>query len=160
IFTAGGNCTISGTTVHIAGAGNCTITAAQAGNDNFEPAPDVARTFNIAKANQTITFGPLANKTFGDPDFSVSATASSALPASFTATGSCTVSGTTVHLTGGGTCTITAAQGGNDDYNPAPDVARTFSINLPPECDTAQANPSKLWPPNHKFVDVGIVGVT
>src|SRR5437016_5521016 len=34
------------------------------------------------KANQTITFGALANKTFGDPDFPVSATATSGLPVS------------------------------------------------------------------------------
>src|SRR5205823_13247854 len=40
-----------------------------------------------AKANQTITFNALANKTFGNPDFNVSATASSGLSVSFSATG-------------------------------------------------------------------------
>ncbi len=78
--------------------------------------------------NQTITFGPLANKTYGDQDFSVSATASSGLAVSFTASGSCTVSGATVHLTGAGSCTVTASQPGDANYNAAPDVSRTFSI--------------------------------
>ena len=77
---------------------------------------------------QTITFGPLANKTFGDPDFNVSATASSGLPVSFSASGDCTVTGTSVHLTAVGSCTITASQAGNADYLPAPAVQQSFTI--------------------------------
>src|SRR5207253_6045322 len=83
------------------------------------------------KVNQTITFGPLANKTFGDPDFPVSATASSGLPVSFSASGQCTVTSPspgTVHITGAGSCTITASQAGNGTYNSAPDVPQSFSI--------------------------------
>jgi photosystem II stability/assembly factor-like uncharacterized protein len=127
-FAAAGNCTVTGTTVHITGAGSCTITASQTGNDNYNPAPDVPQTFAIAKANQTITFGALANKTFGDPDFAVSATASSGLAVSFAATGNCTLSGAIVHLANAGPCNITASQGGNGDYNAAPSVTRTFQI--------------------------------
>jgi hypothetical protein len=79
-------------------------------------------------ADQTIDFAPLANKTDGDPDFVVSATASSSLPVSFRASGPCLVTGATVQLHGVGTCTITASQGGNAQYNPAPDVSRSFLI--------------------------------
>jgi hypothetical protein len=32
--------------------------------------------------------------------------------------------------------------------------------NLPPECSTAAADPAELWPPNHKFVAINVVGVT
>ncbi|PYS57406.1 MAG: hypothetical protein DMF74_26130, partial [Acidobacteria bacterium] len=127
-FTATGNCTIAGNTVHLTGAGSCTITASQPGNANFNAATDVPQSFNIAKANQTITFGALANKTFGDPDFNVSATASSGLSVSFTATGNCTIAGNTVHLTGAGSCTITAAQPGNANFNAATNVPQTFTI--------------------------------
>ena len=77
-------------------------------------------------------FGPLANKTYGAPDFIVRATASSGLAVSFAASGSCTVSGATVHLTGAGSCTVTASQPGNANYNAAPDVSRTFSIARAP----------------------------
>jgi hypothetical protein len=127
-FGASGHCTISGATVHITGAGNCTITASQDGNENYNAAPDVPRSFSIAKANQTIAFGALDDKTFGDADFGVSATATSGLSVGFAASGKCSVTGTTVHITGAGSCTITASQAGNDDYNAAPDVPRTFSI--------------------------------
>ena len=129
-------------TVHLTGAGSCTITASQAGNGTYNPAPDVPQSFSIAKANQTITFGALANKTFGDPDFIVNPTASSGLPVSLSATGNCTVTSPspgTVHLTGAGSCTITASQAGDANYNPAPDVSQSFSIAsrtalTPPKC--------------------------
>src|SRR5262249_44157824 len=92
-FSALGNCTVAGSTVHLTGAGSCTITASQAGNANFSAAIDVPQSFTIAKGAQTITFGPLPNRSFGDPDFTVTATASSGLAATFSALGSCTVTG-------------------------------------------------------------------
>ena len=33
-------------------------------------------------------------------------------------------------------------------------------INEPPNCNEAYADPDELWPPNHKYVDIGIMGVT
>ncbi len=83
-------------------------------------------TFTIQKANQTITFGTIANKVVG-ANFTVSATASSGLPVSFAASGSCTVSGTNVSVTGVGPCTITASQVGNGNYNAAPPVPQSFN---------------------------------
>jgi hypothetical protein len=79
VFSAGGNCTVSGTQVHLTGAGSCTVTASQDGDANTNAAVPVARTFQIGKADQQITFDALANTTVGDPDFAVSATASSNL---------------------------------------------------------------------------------
>jgi serine protease AprX len=137
-YSVAGNCTLVAGSVHITGAGSCTVTASQAGLDAYDiaadapvpyyPAPDVSRTFAIAKASQTIDFAPIPDKTFGvdDGDFDVSATASSGLPVSFAAAGPCSVSGVTVHITDVGDCTITASQSGNDNYNAAPSVSRTF----------------------------------
>jgi hypothetical protein len=130
-FAASGNCTVSGTLVHLSSAGSCAITASQAGNTSYAPAPDVIQAFSIALADQTITFGALANKTFGDPDFNVSAAASSGLPVSFAASGNCTVAGTLVHLTSAGSCAITASQAGDANYNPAANVIQSFSIVAP-----------------------------
>src|SRR2546425_6569867 len=86
--------------------------------------------FNVSvrKADQTIAFSALANKTFGDADFTVSATASSGLAISLVASGKCTVSGATVHITAARSCTITASQGGNGIYNAASDVSQSFNI--------------------------------
>lgn len=39
------------------------------------------------------------------------------------------------------------------------DVDNALSVNVPPDCSGAQATPDMLWPPNHTFHDVSIVGV-
>ncbi len=77
---------------------------------------------------QTITFAPLPDRTVGDPDFTVEASASSGLAVTFAAAGVCTVAGASVHLTGTGTCTITASQPGDAAYDSAPDVSRAFMV--------------------------------
>ena len=127
-LAATGNCSVSGATVHLTGAGSCTLTASQPGDASHNPAPEVSQTFAIAKADQSIAFAVLPKKTFGDPDFTVQATASSGLPVSFAARGTCTVTGAKVHLTRAGSCTITASQTGDGNHDAAPDVSRTFSI--------------------------------
>jgi hypothetical protein len=48
-------CTIVSGKVHIVSAGDCTITASQAGNTNYNAAPDVTRTFSIGSAPTTTT---------------------------------------------------------------------------------------------------------
>jgi hypothetical protein len=144
-FTASGNCSVAGSTVHLTGAGSCTITASQAGDTNYNPAPVVPQSFAIAKASQTITFGVLSGKNFGDPDFPVSATASSSLPVSLAAGGSCSVIGSTVHLTGAGSCTITASQAGDSNYNPAPDIPQSFSIAKDSQTITFATLPAKTF---------------
>jgi photosystem II stability/assembly factor-like uncharacterized protein len=122
-------CTIvSGPAVHIVGAGTCTVTASQAGNDDFNTASDVQQSFTVAKADQTITFGPLANKTFGDPDFTVSASTTGDGAVSFTVSGACSVSGSTVHITGVGSCQVNALQGGTSNTNAAATVSQSFTI--------------------------------
>ncbi len=84
---------------------------------------------NVLKAAQSITFAALADKTYGDADFTVSATGGgSGNTVTFAAAGNCTNSGNTIHITGAGSCTVTASQAGNSDYNPAPDVMQSFNI--------------------------------
>lgn len=124
-FTTSGNCTIASRTVTITAAGSCTVTANQAGDTTFNSAPALAQPFTILKANQTISFGALPNKRFGDPPFTISASASSGLPVAFTASGGCTLSGSTVTLTGTNGCSIKASQAGNANYNAAADVIQT-----------------------------------
>jgi Tol biopolymer transport system component len=87
----------------------------------------------LPRQDQTITFAPLANKTYGERDFTVSATASSGLPVSFATAGDCTISGATIHITRPGSCAVTASQPGDANYNEATDVLRSFAIS-PPRC--------------------------
>jgi hypothetical protein len=123
-----GNCTWDGSSLTLTDAGDCTIEASQAGDTNYNAAPVVDAHFNIAAADQTISFGSLADATYGDADFQVSASVSSGLSVSFAANGDCTVSGSTVNITGAGSCTITASQLGNSSYNAASSVQQTFAI--------------------------------
>jgi hypothetical protein len=146
-----GTCTLSSATapatVHITGAGTCEVTATQGGNVDYLPATDAVRSFAIAKANQTITFAALADKTWGDADFAITATAGSGLPVSFAADGDCTISAGTVHILEAGHCSITASQAGDDDYNPAADVAQSFTIKKADQTIAFAALP------NHTFGD-------
>lgn len=36
----------------------------------------------------------------------------------------------------------------------------TITANRPPDCTNAYADPGDIWPPNHKFVPVGILGIS
>ena len=110
-----------------AGAYPSGVAASFAGDSGYATSGG-SNSLTIAKADQTITFGALAARTYGDAAFTVSATASSALSVSFGATGNCTIATATVTLTGAGSCTITASQAGDTNYNAAPDVPQTFSI--------------------------------
>src|SRR5207244_4935124 len=93
-------CSVSGSTVSFVGPGTCTLTANQTGSTNYAAAPQATQSFTVAKADQTISFGALAGKTFGDAPFPVSATATSGLAVSFSSqsSGTCTVSGTTLTI--------------------------------------------------------------
>lgn len=86
----------------------------------------------IAKTNQTITFPAPATKTYGNADFPTGATSTnSTIPITYTSSNPAVaiVTGNMIHITGGGTTTITAMQAGNDGYFPASNVARTLTVN-------------------------------
>ncbi len=86
----------------------------------------------VSTQPQTITFAPLVDRTYGDAPFTISASASSGLPVSFLISGVCTLNGTTVSITGAGTCTIIAQQSGNAAWTFAADVSRSFTVAKAP----------------------------
>ena len=90
------------------------------------PASGASVTITFASPTQAITFDPIPAKTYGDADFPLTADAGGAA-VSFSATGNCTTSGSTAHITGAGSCTITASSPGNIGLAP-PDVSQTVSI--------------------------------
>jgi autotransporter-associated beta strand protein len=123
-------CTLSDKTVSIAGAGTCNIEASQTGNANYAAAVPVPQSFIVAKAAQSITFDELPAKTYGDGKFKISATTSAGLPVSIASlTGAtCEVVQNEVTITAAGTCTLRASQGGDNNYEKAPDVDRSFNV--------------------------------
>lgn len=115
------------------GVGSASVTVT--GLDNAGNSTSVHCPYTVIKAGQTITFAPLSDVTFGVAPFTVSATGgASGNPVTFTAdpAGVCTASGangSTITVGGGGTCTVTANQAGNDNYNAAPAVSWSFKVN-------------------------------
>jgi hypothetical protein len=143
-----GVCTVTGYTITGITAGTCTIAGDQAGDAEWLAAPQVTLDVTITPAAalaQTISFGPLANKIFGDAPFTVSATASSGLPVSFSSltTARCTVSGNTVTIVAAGSCTIAADQAGDATYGPAPQVTQSFFVQKSDQTITFGALPDR-----------------
>lgn len=113
--------------------------------DNCNAATDASFTLNVTQAPQTITFGAIPNKTFGDAAFNLVATSTSGLPVSFSiVAGPATVSGNALILNGAGTVTVRASQTGNENYQAAPPVERTFIVNkgMRTPIITSSVNPS------------------
>jgi len=87
-------------------------------------------TLTVAKASQTIDFPNPGDKNYTDT-FALSATGGdSGNPVTFAKTSGPAVigAGNVVSFTGLGAVTITASQAGNANYQPASDVARTFTV--------------------------------
>ena len=127
-------CSVNGNTATVMSAGTCTLTADQMGNVNFQPALQVMAIVTITKANQSITgFTPTSPITYA-------ANATFVLIANGGASGNqvtfasgtpavCTVTGNTATVLTAGTCTLTADQMGNTNYNAAPQATSTVTIN-------------------------------
>lgn len=124
-----GVASLSGTTITFLGAvGQLTVRAYQAGNQDFKSA-ELLRTFRVFKRNQTITFAPIPTKTIGDAPFSLTATATSALPVIFSVvSGSAAVAGNSLSLNAPGTVVVEARQPGNNVYSAADAVQRSFFV--------------------------------
>jgi hypothetical protein len=91
---------------------------------------------------QTTTFGTLAGKRVDDGPFALTASASSGLPVSYASSDPlvATVSGSTVTITGIGSTTITAIQGGNAVFLAAANVSQVLSVSgIPPSVATGAA---------------------
>lgn len=89
------------------------------------------KTSTVTKIDQTITFGTLAAKTYGNTSFTLGATASSGLTVTYVSsnTSVATISGNTVTIVGAGSTTITASQAGDATYNAATSVDQSLTVN-------------------------------
>lgn len=112
-------------------AGTATITASQAGTSNYLAASPVSQTLTVNKADQTIVWSNIPNKTFGDADFALPTTSSKGLTISYVSADPtiATVTGNIVSVKGAGTVNITASQAGSENYNAAPNVTLPLSVS-------------------------------
>jgi len=145
----------NGATITLIAIGICTVKADQGGNANYGPAPSVSQSFTVGngRADQTITFAPLANRTMVQSPFTVTATASSGLNVTFsTTTGTVCKSGgpngATITLIASGACIVQANQGGNSSYNAAVPVSQGFTVTKADQAITFGALPNRSLRPS------------
>jgi methionine-rich copper-binding protein CopC len=141
-----GNATLTGDSVSITGAGEVIIAADQSGDDNYHGATQVTQSFNVSKADQTITFEALDDKTYGDEGFVLSASASSGLEVEFSVvSGNATINDDSVSITGAGEVVIAADQSGDDNYHGATQVTQSFNVSKADQTITFEALDDKTY---------------
>ena len=124
-----GPCSVDGSTLTVTGAGDCVITASQAGNNNYLAALPVQQTLTIDQAEQSILFSlPTSLAYYPGLHLTPGASTSSGLPVSFDASGPCSLSYGTLNISGVGTCTVEATQSGDSNYLPAANIFRRITI--------------------------------
>ena len=123
-------CTVSGSTATMIAIGTCSIDVTQAGNTAYNAAPAVGTSF-VVRAAQTITFPTLPTPYTVGLKLTLSATSTSSLAVTYTSTTTsvCSLSGSTVTLLAGGSCSLVATQAGNATYAAATPVTHTFTIS-------------------------------
>ncbi|WP_255478556.1 PA14 domain-containing protein, partial [Rufibacter sp. XAAS-G3-1] len=104
----------------------------------------------VNKKIQTIHFDPIANKNVGDAPFTISATANSGLPVTFTIlSGPASISGNTITLTGmEGGVVVQAMQAGNGEYAAASPVIQRFMVrgsDTPVACSNTGGITYEFW---------------
>ncbi len=137
--------TVSGTTITVVGVGTAEITANQVGNDNYLAAAGVARTLNVTKGSQTITFNTIPNQEFRAATFALTATTPSGLPIAYSSsnTAVATITGSQLTFVGLGATTITASQAGDVNYNAATPVDQSLTVVKGSQTITFNTLPAK-----------------
>jgi hypothetical protein len=112
-------------------AGSCVVTATQAGDERFASVTSANLTITFAKQNQQLRFTSMipTEPNVGSTYLPV-AVATSGLPVSYAASGTCSMAAQTniVTFSGAGACTISATQSGDTGFSAA--VTRTQVIQV------------------------------
>jgi hypothetical protein len=131
VATSSAACTASAGVVHFVAVGSCVIVISQPGGANFLAAPSKSQTVPVGKGSQTIAFTSAPVHPTVTGTYTVTAKGgSSSRPVVFGSTTPtvCTVSGATVRFVGAGTCSISADQAADANYNAAATARQSFSV--------------------------------
>ena len=123
-----GTCSISGDTVSLLKAGECSVNANQVGGDGYAPA-SARQLFVIPKRPATVAFRNPGGLPLDAEPVQLAATSNVALPVVFTTSTPevCSVSGNTLQKLANGLCSVTATADGADIYETAK-VVKTMPI--------------------------------
>ena len=120
---------VTGNLVSVTGVGTAIIKASQPGNDEFNPAQEITQTFTVSKLNQTVTFPVVAALTYGDAAASLTATADSGLPVSYSVvSGPGTLVGNRLTATAAGEIVVRASQPGDAVFGAADNVDQNIVV--------------------------------
>ena len=133
-YSSAGGCTNVGAEFTMtSGTGTCTVKYDQAGNDNYDAAPQVTETVTAQKAGQTITVNTHspANAAYNG-SFNVTATAAPGLDVAITSSGDCSgigIGSALITMTCGTLpCTVHYNQPGDSNYNAASEIIETAAV--------------------------------
>jgi len=148
-YSASGACSYDAASNSVAlnSIGKCAITASQAGDANYLPAPSITRSFEIVKIPQTIEVEEFDSQDLAEAQgltftFTSEADAPAIVIASST-TDICTVNGDVVTFVAAGDCKLAFTKAGNAFYEPAPTVNRTIKITYSAS-DGTEKSPADL----------------
>ena len=124
---------ISNDTLYITGAGTIIVKAQQPGDNVYRPAIDKFDTITVIKGNQVITFESIPPQILNTTNYILQGSSSMGLTISYSI-----VAGSALAVTygnqlikfGAGLVTVRASQAGDNNYNPATPVDRTFCIGV------------------------------
>src|SRR5204863_7683822 len=131
VYSSAGSCSNTGANYTMtSGTGTCSVKYDQAGDSNYNAAPQVVETVTAQKAGQaiTVTTHAPADAAF-NTSFSVAATGGgSGKAVTFSSGGSCSNTGDTFTMTSGtGTCTLRSEERRVGKYGAAPQVIEAVS---------------------------------
>jgi len=133
-YSASGACSYdsASNSVLLNSIGKCSITASQAGDANYLPAPSITRTFEVMKNQQSIEVEEFEAQDLAEAQglnftFTIEAGTPKVVITS-TTTDVCTVNGDAVTFVAVGDCKLTFTKAGNATYEAAPTVSRTIEI--------------------------------
>jgi len=133
-LSASGACSydVASNSVLLNSVGKCSITASQAGDANYLPAPSITRSFEIIKTAQTIEVEEFDAQDLAESQgLTFSFTSEAETPdvvITSSTTDVCTVDGNEVTFEAVGDCKLTFTRAGNAYYEAAPTVNRTIEI--------------------------------
>ncbi|WP_338847315.1 Ig-like domain-containing protein [Massilia sp. W12] len=124
----------------------CRLVASLTGNNDYAPSEDYFMDLAVVKGSQTINFTALPDETLDRKQLTISASASSGLPLTLSATPAtvCSLSGNQLNLLSVGDCSVTASQQGDADYDAAVSVTRSMTVRLPASTTQLSVNPERI----------------
>jgi hypothetical protein len=144
-FATTGTCTVSGSTLTVGDAGSsCAVTATKAQDTNYLAKTSVAQTITITRATQaSLVLSSIASVTYGQTLALATTGGSGTGAVTYTASGSCAVSGST--LTGGAAgsnCAVYATKAQSTNYNSIDSAISTQSVAKSSQTINLSSSPS------------------